>query len=123
MVVFLFSEKIVAFASPSILSQQYPCPNSLCNSKRISPVPSLCREGFVPASKECGSSLHLTSTKLIEDEPLEVVSYKMDMRGKHLAWLLEQIDKQLPTCRLLRGGVYTVLVATGGAAGGDIDRR
>jgi hypothetical protein len=26
--------------------------------------------------------------------PCEVVSYKVDMRGKHLAWLLERIDRQ-----------------------------
>jgi hypothetical protein len=39
-------------------------------------------------------NLYLTSAKLIEGEPLEVVSYKVDMRGKHLAWLLERIDKQ-----------------------------
>jgi hypothetical protein len=40
------------------------------------------------------SQLYSTSTKLIEGEPLEVVSYKVDMRGKHLAWLLEWIDRQ-----------------------------
>lgn len=39
-------------------------------------------------------NLYPTSAKLIEGEPLEVVSYKVDMRGKHLAWLLERIDKQ-----------------------------
>jgi inner membrane protein len=39
-------------------------------------------------------NLHPTSAKLIEGEPLEVVSYKVDMRGKHLAWLLERIDRQ-----------------------------
>jgi inner membrane protein len=39
-------------------------------------------------------NLHPTSAKLIEGEPLEVASYKVDMRGKHLAWLLERIDKQ-----------------------------
>jgi inner membrane protein len=39
-------------------------------------------------------NLHPTSAKLIEGEPLEVVSYKVNMRGKHLAWLLERIDKQ-----------------------------
>ncbi|MDQ3959976.1 MAG: hypothetical protein M3255_06765 [Pseudomonadota bacterium] len=40
------------------------------------------------------NQLYSTSTKLIEGEPLEVVSYKVDMRGKHLAWLLERIDRQ-----------------------------
>lgn len=30
-------------------------------------------------------NLYTTSAKLIEGEPLEVVGYKMDMRGKHLA--------------------------------------
>jgi hypothetical protein len=40
------------------------------------------------------SQLYSTSAKLIEGEPLEVVSYKVDMRGKHLAWLLEWIDRQ-----------------------------
>jgi inner membrane protein len=39
-------------------------------------------------------NLHPTSARLIEGEPLEVVSYKVDMRGRHLAWLLERIDKQ-----------------------------
>jgi inner membrane protein len=39
-------------------------------------------------------NLYPTSAKLIEGEPLEVVSYKVDMRGKHLSWLLERIDKQ-----------------------------
>jgi inner membrane protein len=39
-------------------------------------------------------NLYPTSAKLIEGEPLEVVSYKVDMRGKHLAWLLERIDWQ-----------------------------
>jgi inner membrane protein len=39
-------------------------------------------------------NLHPTSAKLIEGEPLEVVSYKVNMRGKHLAWLLERIDRQ-----------------------------
>jgi inner membrane protein len=38
-------------------------------------------------------NLYPTSAKLIEGEPLEVVSYKVDMRGKHLAWLLERIDR------------------------------
>jgi inner membrane protein len=39
-------------------------------------------------------NLHPISAKLIEGEPLEVMSYKVDMRGKHLAWLLERIDRQ-----------------------------
>jgi inner membrane protein len=39
-------------------------------------------------------NLHPTSAKLIEGKPLKVVSYKVDMRGKHLAWLLERIDKE-----------------------------
>jgi hypothetical protein len=38
-------------------------------------------------------NLHPTSAKLIEGEPLEVVSYKVNMRGKHLTWLLERIDR------------------------------
>lgn len=38
-------------------------------------------------------NLYPTSARLIEGEPLEVVSYKVDMRGKHLAWLLERIDR------------------------------
>jgi inner membrane protein len=38
-------------------------------------------------------NLHPTSAKLIEGEPLEVVSYKVDMRGKQLTWLLERIDR------------------------------
>jgi inner membrane protein len=37
----------------------------------------------------------LTSAKLIEGESLEVMSLQEgDMRGKHLAWLLERIDRQ-----------------------------
>jgi inner membrane protein len=39
-------------------------------------------------------NLYPTSAKLIEGEPLEVVSYKVGTRGKHLAWLLERIDRQ-----------------------------
>lgn len=39
-------------------------------------------------------NLYPTSAKLIEGEELEVVSYKVDMRGKHLVWLLERIDRQ-----------------------------
>lgn len=40
------------------------------------------------------NQLYSTRAKLIEGEPLEVVSYKVDMRGKHLVWLLERIDRQ-----------------------------
>jgi hypothetical protein len=40
------------------------------------------------------NQLYSTRAKLIEGEPLEVVSCKVDMRGKHLAWLLERIDRQ-----------------------------
>jgi inner membrane protein len=39
-------------------------------------------------------NLYPTSAKLIEGEGLKVVSYKVEMRGKHLAWLLERIDQQ-----------------------------
>jgi inner membrane protein len=39
-------------------------------------------------------NLYPTSAKPIEGEPLEVVSYKVDMRGRSLAWLLKHIDRQ-----------------------------
>jgi inner membrane protein len=39
-------------------------------------------------------NLYPTSTKLLEGEPLRVVSHKMDLRGCTLRWLLERIDKR-----------------------------
>jgi inner membrane protein len=39
-------------------------------------------------------NLYPTNTKLIEGEPLQVVSHKVDMRGRSLRWLIERIDKQ-----------------------------
>jgi inner membrane protein len=48
-------------------------------------------------------NLHPTNARLIEGEPLEVVSYKVDMRRRSLAWLLERIDKQRTYGELLVG--------------------
>jgi inner membrane protein len=39
-------------------------------------------------------NLYPTSSKLIEGEPLRVVSHKVDMRGRSLRWLIERVDKR-----------------------------
>lgn len=39
-------------------------------------------------------NLYPTSTKLLEGEPLRVVSHKVDLRGRTLRWLVERLDKR-----------------------------
>jgi inner membrane protein len=39
-------------------------------------------------------NLYPTTAKLIEGKPLRVVSHKVDMEGRSLRWLLEQLDKR-----------------------------
>jgi hypothetical protein len=39
-------------------------------------------------------NLYLTSTKLLEGEPLRVVSHKVDLGGRTLRWLVERLDKR-----------------------------
>ena len=39
-------------------------------------------------------NLYPTSSKLIEGEPLRVVSHKVDLRGRTLRWLIERLDKR-----------------------------
>ena len=39
-------------------------------------------------------NLYPTSTKLLEGEPLRVVSHKVDLRGRTLRWLIERLDKR-----------------------------
>jgi hypothetical protein len=39
-------------------------------------------------------NLYPLSIKLLEREPLRVVSHKGDMRGRTLCWLLERLDKR-----------------------------
>lgn len=39
-------------------------------------------------------NLYPTKARLIEGEPLQVISQRVDMQGRPLRWLLEQIDKR-----------------------------
>lgn len=39
-------------------------------------------------------NLYPTTAKLIEGEPMRVISHKVDMRGRSLRWLLKRLDQQ-----------------------------